>query len=524
MPNKSIHVIQFVYIIFLVQFIGFYLPLTAQKNDTVVPPPSVNVSQYPWLHTELNMLQFYDAAALAKFYNKWKNTDKEKLTVLHFGDSHCQHEALPGTVRKRCQAIHGAAGRGLMFPYSTAKTYTSVEYYTSHTGTWTSERGFTMLPKLPMGVRGMTCRTELPAASMTFQFVENVPEDYTRIKIFCKHSPKSYDLKIEVNDSMIPVVIDQKDKEPYILVEIPSVKNRKLTFHVVKTNPNESEFEFYGMSLESHKEQGLIYHNAGVGAARWNSLLFQELLWEQITTLNPDLIVLDYGTNDFLYDDKIRPALESEIRTVISKMKEAAPNASFIITSASDLFFKKRNCKAGEPFSDMIHRIAADTKCAVYDWYWISGGQGSMEDWVKSGLAQPDYVHLAVKGYELKGNLFFDAINHSMQWLDKNPLAEEYFFKLDSLKAKDKIKREKILDKPVVYTQPQTARNQVSGTAVPVASTVGRTKYIHNITNGESLYSIGRKYNVTINQLKSWNGMVSDKIIAGKTLFVWIKR
>ena len=63
------------------------------------------------------MLQFYSRESLNTFYEKWKNTGSDKLSILHFGDSHCQHEAFPGKIRKRLQELHGAGGRGLMFPY-----------------------------------------------------------------------------------------------------------------------------------------------------------------------------------------------------------------------------------------------------------------------------------------------------------------------------------------------------------------------------------------------------------------------
>lgn len=533
--------------------IGLLVSLTAfaQPKPESVPAPSVDISNYPWLHPELNMLQFYSPDALSTFYKKWKQTDKEKLTVLHFGDSHCQHEAFPGTIRKRFHKVHGDAGRGLMFPYSTAKSYNSVEYISTHTGTWTSERGFTMLPKLPMGVRGMTCRTELSPASMTFDFVADVPAEYTRLKLFCKQSEKSFDLTVEIDGKHTPVIIDQTITTPYITVDIPAIRNRKMTLHVVKNDAVESEFEFYGLSLESTKETGVIYHNAGVGAARWNSLLYYELLWGQIPFIKPDVIVLDYGTNDYLYDDRIRPELENEIKTVIAKMRAAAPNASIILTSSQDLFFKKRNCRSGEPFSDMMHRIAAETKSAIFDWYWVSGGQGTMANWVNEGLAQPDYIHLSVRGYELKGNLFYDALKNTMDWMDKNADAEEFFFNVDSLKTEQRLYCKvnpqpaavTVTNKPVatkvspsvaattnkVATPPAkttvtTSAPKTTTAIVAPASTAGRVKYIHKITTGESLYSIGKKYNVTVSQLKSWNNMVRDMINAGKTLVVWVKK
>lgn len=43
----------------------------------------------------------------------------------------------------------------------------------------------------------------------------------------------------------------------------------------------------------------------------------------------------------------------------------------------------------------------------------------------------------------------------------------------------------------------------------------------HRIRNGENLGSIARKYGVTVNQLKRWNGMQSTRITAGKRLKIY---
>ena len=43
----------------------------------------------------------------------------------------------------------------------------------------------------------------------------------------------------------------------------------------------------------------------------------------------------------------------------------------------------------------------------------------------------------------------------------------------------------------------------------------------HKIRSGENLGSIARKYGVTVNQLKSWNGLRSTRISAGKRLKIY---
>ncbi|ADV43258.1 lytic transglycosylase domain-containing protein [Bacteroides helcogenes] len=52
------------------------------------------------------------------------------------------------------------------------------------------------------------------------------------------------------------------------------------------------------------------------------------------------------------------------------------------------------------------------------------------------------------------------------------------------------------------------------------SSTTGNASY-HKIRSGESLGSIARKYGVTVNQLKSWNGLRNTKISAGKRLKIY---
>ena len=43
----------------------------------------------------------------------------------------------------------------------------------------------------------------------------------------------------------------------------------------------------------------------------------------------------------------------------------------------------------------------------------------------------------------------------------------------------------------------------------------------HKIRSGETLSTIARKYGVTVNQIKNWNGMSSTRINAGKRLKIY---
>ena len=70
--------------------------------------------------------------------------------------------------------------------------------------------------------------------------------------------------------------------------------------------------------------------------------------------------------------------------------------------------------------------------------------------------------------------------------------------------------------KPVVETQPVQAEPKVEAKtqSVPTANPV------HTISQGDTLWSLARKNNVSVSQLKEWNNLSNDSIIASASLIV----
>jgi len=52
------------------------------------------------------------------------------------------------------------------------------------------------------------------------------------------------------------------------------------------------------------------------------------------------------------------------------------------------------------------------------------------------------------------------------------------------------------------------------------AANVPSSSFVHTVTKGESLYSIAKKYGVTVRDLKTWNHLTSDNTKAGSTLII----
>ncbi|MBU6325853.1 MAG: LysM peptidoglycan-binding domain-containing protein [Bacteroidetes bacterium] len=476
---------------------------------------------YPWIDQDLNAIQFYHRDAIERFFLSWEHADSARVSILHLGDSHIQPDIFPGVLRKRFQELLGKGGRGLMFPFSTAKTYSSVAYSSTHQGAWTASRSIEPLPKYTLGVCGATCRTNDSMAGFNIKFSEPIPDYYSTLRIFCKKSPYSYSIWIRTDEGEELYRTDiEGDTSPYIEINnLPPLQNG-LGIRVEKTSPLQEEFEFYGMSLESSLPGGAIIHSAGIGGARFNAPLYQKLFLSQLPLLNPGLVILDYGTNDYIYDDKIKPELEHEITQIIGNIRSVSPNTCILLTTTQDMMRKGQKLRAGEQFSDLIRKIAREQNCALYDWFWISGGNNSIGKWVSSGLAQQDMIHLTKKGYTLKGELLFDAFLRTQSVLLDDEGYDSLVFSLDSIRkalppavdsTADSLKPVATVRAPqkVVSYAPQVKKKQVIR---------------HKVKSGETLSFLARKYHVTVKQIQQWNRISGSRIRIGQTLIIYKTR
>jgi LysM repeat protein len=459
-------------------------------------------TKYPWIRQEANFIQFYDLHDLEMFYDRWKLGKDSLITIAHFGDSHIQPDIFTGELRRQLQQTRGAGGLGMMFPFSAARTYSTINYFSRHTGEWKYSKSIEIYPRLTLGVSGATCRTADPKASFTFEFRTPQPPDYRHLKLYIKPARNSYDVIVSSGGSQLLLEVNDSTRKAYYDVELPVLGNT-ITVQLVKRNSYESEFEFYGMSLEATKSAGLIYHSLGIGGSTYGSLLKQVLLDAQLQSLNANLVVLDFGTNDYLYENRIAPELESQIIRVIAKVRSASPNANVLLTTTQDMNRKGINISAGDEFSALIRKIAKGQKCAFYDWYWISGGPRKMANWVQSGLAQTDNIHLTSKGYKLKGRMLADAFKKCMDLLGSKPQPDSLLLDVSTL-------RNKILYADSIAALPDSLKTLVR---IPDPDII-----THVVRQGESLRAIAKMYKVKTDDIRELNALKNTRIAAGDSL------
>ncbi len=472
--------------------VGLFLAQVSFGQD------SIPVMERLKIDTTYAFLQYPNLATVQKLTELFSQASENRLVVFHFGASHIQSEVVTSEAKAYLHENFGDAGPGFLFPFSAAKTYGSINYKTSHTGTWASAKSFQPTPKIPLGVRGMTVETRDPAASFTLTFHSPLPKEEYELLLFFDNNAQTPEFRLSVGE--VDCVIDEAFRSAfagknYVMIPI----TQEITRLQVKVLPNENPamlFRFYGMSLEKKDKNGILYHSLGVGGSPFEAVLNLEKLREQSEVLRPDLVILDYGTNNILYRNKIAETLPKSVSKAISNFREINPEILIVLTSTQDLIYRGKQIDAGIEFAAAMDSLARANEVLYWNYYDLSGGYGQIKNWEQAGYAQKDYIHLTTKGYRLKGFWWNASILNTLKFHVDHPNQESLHI---SLKNYDALKEQ---------------LRQVS--QVSQASVSGRSSY--KVKYGDTLSGIAAKFGMGLSTLKRINNLRSDRIRAGQVL------
>lgn len=470
---------------------------SAQARDR---QDSISVIERLKIDTSFAFLQYPSLATAQKLTELFSQANENRLVIFHFGASHIQSEVVTTEAKAYLHENFGDAGPGFLFPFSAAKTYGSINYKTSHTGIWTSAKSFQLSPKIPLGVKGITVETRDPVASFTLAFPSPLPKEEYELLVFFDNNSQTPDFKLSVAE--VDWVIDEALRTANAgknYVRIPITQEiAGLQVQVLPSEKHGMLFRFYGMSLEKKDKSGVLYHSLGVGGSPFEAVLNLEKLREQSEVLQPDLVILDYGTNNILYQNKVAETLPKNVSKAISNFRSINPEILIVLTATQDLFYKGRYIDAGIDFTQVMDSLARANEVLFWNYYDLSGGYGQIKNWEQAGYAQKDYIHLTSKGYRLKGYLWNASILNTLKFHADHPSQESLHIapkNYDTLKEQLRLVR-------------QAAQ----------VSTSGRSSY--KVKYGDTLSGIAAKFGMRLSVLKQLNKLRSDRIRTGHVLKV----
>ena len=224
--------------------------------------------------------------------------------------------------------------------------------------------------------------------------------------------------------SSLNIVSAEYDGSPLICASTEGVSCLEvgLPFPCEEVTLNLSSFgdmAIHGVELASDFV-GVAYHAIGINGATYSHYNRIPEFGRSISMLEPQLIILSLGTNEAF--GKLDPeAFISALDNVVTELKTANPEACLLLTTPSECQRRQhRRKKTVFAVNDNVARVrnmiinyGISNNIAVYDWYAAAGGEGSSEKWVDAGLFSRDHIHCSMTGYEVEGQMFYNALINS---------------------------------------------------------------------------------------------------------------
>jgi lysophospholipase L1-like esterase len=407
-------------------------PTLATSSETSAPLQQVEAR----FRAADNVVEFGDRRALGRFFLQWDRPEFTAPTIAHFGDSHVQLGWMIAPVRDRLQRAKGNGGRGMIFPYALAHTYSQEDYVSSFTGHWQTANSIQQPPKLSVGVSGFVGITKDPVASITIDFTKPLTRNATDIRLYANVADAPYQIRLDMGSrSQVQQIMPNPAVPMQTISFATAALAQRMTITIQRDDAVSKEqpgpaseaspapagsFALYGIDLRSQKG-GLVYHNLGVGGANYIALLQQRLFAEQYRLIRPDLVILDWGTNDIIYKNIIPVDHAQKVVQTIQRIRAIDPQVSILLTSVQDMNYKGRNVSVAADYARLMRRIALEQDCLFFDWYLTSGGPDTMRLWEAAKLASKDNIHLNGRGYRKRGEALADAIEATLKALHDRP-------------------------------------------------------------------------------------------------------
>lgn len=396
-------------------------------------------------------------------------TNTGRVRITHIGDSHIQAGFFQSKARKDLQSIFGNAGLGFTFPHRLASSNGISELHYTSSIPWESKRNIHASETDFVGLSGFSLQTKMRDFAIALK-VKDDAYAFNTLRVFTPNQSPMFSLaqanrevKFESN-RIVPKVHTIKSGEALSIiarnygVSVASIKQAnnlrsdairagaKLTIPV-KTNkpepidksafsllsfmdnsnsfiynspelqsaiwilPNDGLdiYSLNGISLE-RDNSGLIYDGIGVNGARFADYNKTKMFFEQLKDLDSDLLVISLGTNE-AFDKLEKETYLADLKSFVSNLRELLPEVSILFTTPPPSLVDRRTPNTFvEEYAMEIQNLAEEQNIAVWDLYQVLGGNEKIRENFTNGLVARDYIHYTVKGYELAGSLFSEAL------------------------------------------------------------------------------------------------------------------
>lgn len=356
------------------------------------------------------------------------------VSMWHVGGSHVQADFFSHRMRTNFTLMQpGILGtRGFLFPYGMAKTNWNHNYHISYTGEWKAERNVERTATAALGATGIAAVTGDTTASVTLVLNVGQSPSWTmdRLRVMgYASSDKVNAFAVVGRDSLLGLPGDtvwatMDEKTMSRIVELPAhTDSATLYFRI----PEGQTFTLTGIIPETD-DKGIRYFSSGINGAALPSWLRCVNLERDLQLVQPDIVFFAIGVNDAAvpqgqFDVE---AFKENYRRLIRKVQAVSPDCAFVFITNNDTYRResrrvKRANRNGLLVRDAMYALAREQGAAVWDVFSFMGGLDSSPRWRDAGLMSTDLIHFTRTGYELLGNMLYNALIDDYLWQGSKP-------------------------------------------------------------------------------------------------------
>lgn len=387
------------------------VPLVRHAEETPTPVFRTGLRSAPPPLADSN-------GGLDQFYAALVRTERKEpgavTRVSHYGDSPTTADLITGDIRAMLQARFGDAGHGFIL---LAKPWA----WYQHRGAWLSGSGWQIFPATRFetkdGIFGFGGVNFTGGASARAEIGLDDPGQ-SQFDLYYLHQPGGGTVEITANGADIArIPTEGPDKSPGFAPF--DVKGGAAKIELRPDGP----VRLFGLTAEK-PNPGVVYDSIGLNGAsiRILSRMFNLAHWTtELQHRNPDLVVINYGTNEADFESFIDNDYEKELREAIRRVRAALPQASVLIMSPMD---RGRRTGPGEietmetipHIVDIQRRVAGETGCGFFNTFAAMGGAGTMSRWYNATprLVSADFIHPYPAGGKIVAAAFVKQIEQGL--------------------------------------------------------------------------------------------------------------
>lgn len=382
--------------------------------------PRARAQEHPFINREANVLHFDSTAApMLAFFEKFHHlatTGQGSVNIVHIGGSHVQAGTFPHRIRTNILSAYPTlvGGRGLVFPYSAAAKCNNPPDYKVHcVEKVTLTRNVYRQPEHPLGLCGISITAaDTPTTVQLLNNDRNLDYGVSRIVVL-GYSPNGIIPSVNYDGANTPPSYIDTVHHRYIF----NLRHAVDSISILLPCHEGESFTLTGVLLDS-RHPGITYHSIGVNGAAVPDYLKCRLT-DDLRLVRPDMVIFGIGINDAHGTDFDSAAFRRNYLRLCDSIRNINPNCAFIFITNNDCYRKtgRRSYSVnrnGLLVREVCYRLAAETGGAVWDQFEIMGGLKSMEKWQKAGLAQKDKVHFTRSGYQMLGDMFYEALSKEL--------------------------------------------------------------------------------------------------------------